>query len=132
MLIKSAVMTCFVFLASFAWLYFSWSSANETNNWTRVTAVVLENEVDETLSGRPRGWATTIAYTVDGVDYVSVIDDYLVGGGNDVYVDPTDPARVVGVKGASLKTVGRPLIVVVGSGLFALVLLLIAFSPKED
>lgn len=132
MLVKTALMTLLVFSVSAVWLYVVWSAGNETNNWTRVTAVVLENEIDETLSGRPRGWATTIGYTFDGIDYVAVIDDYLVGGGNDVYVDPADPTRVVGVKGASLKTMGRPLIVVVGSGLFAVVLMLIALSPKEE
>ena len=61
-----------------------------------------------------------------------IVDEYLVGKTATVYVNPSDPTDVVGKPGARIQNLGRPVILTVGSGLFAVVLLLIAFSPKED
>lgn len=134
MLVKAALGTLAVFLASSIWLYLAWSHGNRTHAWTAVPADVINNDMKESLHSRsqPRGWLTTVAYTVDGQEYVAVIEEYLVGSNQQVFVDPDDPTSVVGKQGPTIQAMGRPIIATVGSGLFAVVLVLIAVSPKED
>jgi hypothetical protein len=73
-----------------------------------------------------------VNYTVDGVVYLAVVDEYLVGSNQEVFVDPNNPASVVGKQGATIQATAYPLIATVGSGLFAVFLILIAVSPKGD
>ncbi len=86
----------------------------------------------ETIRGKPAGWLTEVSYEVDGIPYEAVVEEYLVGNEAPIYVNPEDPADVVGKQGARIRDLAKPLIAAVGSGLFAIVLLLIALSPKED
>lgn len=129
---KYALGTLVVFVASSIWLFLAWSSGNKTNGWNPTQAQVVANDMQETVRGRPAGWLTTITYSVDQQEYEAVVDEYLVGNAVTVFVNPDDPTDVVGKAGARIQDMGRPIIATVGSGLFALVLLLIAFSPKED
>ena len=129
---KYALGTLIVFMASAIWLFLAWSSGNKTTEWTPVNAQIVANDMEETIRGRPAGWLTTITYSVDGNQYEAVVDEYLLGKQATVYVNPVDASQVVGKSGARIQDLGRPIIATVGSGLFAIVLLLIAFSPKED
>ena len=131
MIAKAALGTLVVVLVSSVWLYMAWSNGNRTSSWAAVAAHVENNDIEKNARGRMQGWATTVSYTVDGVEYVAVVEDYLVGT-TEVYVDPNDPTAVVGVRGASLRDYGRPLLLTVGASLFAVVLTLIALSPKDD
>ena len=129
---KYAFVTVVVFLISAIWLFSAWSGGNKTNHWTPVPAQILSNDTQDSIRGRPAGWLTTIAYQFNGLQYETVVDEYLLGESATVYVDPNGPTMVVGKPGARMQDMGRPLIATVASGLFALVLILIAFSPKED
>jgi hypothetical protein len=129
---KYAFGTLLAFVASAIWLFLAWSNGNKTTAWTPVTAQIVSNDMQETVRGRPAGWLTTIKYSVNGNQYEAVVDEYLVGKEATVYVNPSDETEVVGKAGARIQDMGRPIIATVGSGLFAIVLLLIAFSPKED
>ena len=131
-MVKYALGTLVVFIGSSIWLYLAWANGNETNGWDAVPAQVVSNSARKTVRGRPSGWLTTITYEVDEIQYEAVVDEYLVGKTATVYVNPSDPTDVVGKPGARIQNLGRPVILTVGSGLFAVVLLLIAFSPKED
>ena len=129
---KYALGTLAVFIVSAVWLFLAWSSGSKTNDWDPTTAQIVANNVQESLGGRPSGWLTTITYEIDGNQYETVVDEYLIGKEATVFVNPDDPTDVVGKAGARMQNMGRPIIATVGSGLFAIVLLLIAFSPKED
>lgn len=129
---KYALGTLVVFLASSTWLYLAWANGNKTNDWDATTAQIISNDVQETSDGQPAGWLTTIAYVVDGTEYYADVDEYLIGDSATVYVNPDDPAEVVGRAGARIQDMGWPIIATFGSGLFAVVLLLIAFSPKDQ
>lgn len=129
---KYAFGTLAIFIASSIWLCLAWSNGNKTAGWNPTTAQIIGNDMQESIRGRPAGWLTTITYMVDGNQYQTVVDEYLIGEEATVFVDPEDPTNVVGKAGARIQDMGRPMIATVGSGLFALVLLLIAFSPKED
>ncbi|MEZ6094943.1 MAG: DUF3592 domain-containing protein [Pirellulaceae bacterium] len=129
---KYALGTLAVFVASAIWLYLAWASGNQTNSWNPTAAKVISNDTQKTIGGRPAGWLTTITYDVDGQTYKADVDEYLVGNQVTVYVNPNDPTEVVGKAGARIQDMGRPIIATVGSGLFGVVLLLIALSPKED
>ena len=134
LLIKTALGTLTVFFGSAIWLFIAWSNGNRTNQWKKVPAVVIKNDVQESADDRhqPLGWKTTVTYTVAGKDYSAIVDEYLVGGNQVVYVDPNDPTSVVGKPGPTIQAMARPLIATAGSGLFAIVLILIAVSPKEE
>lgn len=129
---KYAFGTLVIFIASSIWLFLAWASGNKTNNWDPVTATIIKNDMQETIRGRPAGWLTTITYDVGEIQYEAVVDEYLIGKEATVYVNPNDPTDVVGKAGARIQDMVRPIIATVASGLFAVVLLLIAFSPKED
>ncbi len=77
------------------------------------------------------GFVSTIEYQYDGVDYKSKLPEYKLGK-IEVFVNPLEPTEVVAERGATMVTLARPIIGTVGSGLFAIVLVLIYFSPKED
>lgn len=127
-----AVGTLVLFFASSCWLYLTWSHANRTTRWKPVSATVVANGVQETMDGQLAGWATTIAYEIDGARYEAVVDEYLIGNQVTVYVNPQDAREVVATVGARMQDLGRPIVVTVGCGLFAIVLVLIALSPRED
>jgi hypothetical protein len=131
MITKAALATLAVVICSSTWLYMAWAHGNRTSSWTAVPAHVENNDVEKNARGRMKAWATTVSYAVDGKEYIAVVEDYLVGT-TEVYVDPNDPTSVVGIPGASLRDYGRPLLLTVGSALFAIVLALIAFSPSEE
>jgi hypothetical protein len=135
-MVKYALGTLLVFLASSTWLFLAWSSGNKTNDWTPTPAKVIRNEMQESINSRgrtrPAGWLTTIEYEVDKVQYEAIVDEYLVGNEATVFVNPENPADVAGKAGARIQDMGRPMVATIGSGLFAIVLLLIAFSPKDD
>ncbi len=131
-MIKYAFGTLVVFIASSIWLFVAWTDGNKTSSWNPTPAQVLKNDARETLRGKPAGWLTTIAYEVNGTPYEAVVDDYLVGNNVTVFVNPENPSDVVGKSGARIQDLGRPIIATVGSGLFAVVLLLVAFSPKDN
>ena len=122
-----------VFLASVAWLIISWRAGNKTKSWDATTAEVLKNDAQTTRHGRqPRGWLTTISYSVDGTEYVAKVDEYLLGKSVTVYVNPHNPSEVVGKAGARIQDMFMPIIATAGSGLFLVVLGLMIFSPKDD
>ena len=136
MVVKAALGTLVIFLGSSIWLYLAWSHGNRTNQWTAVPAVIIKNDVQESNYDRsdtrgPMGWKTTVKYTVDGIEHEAVVDEYLIGSNQEVFVDPNNPASVVGKQGATIQATAYPLVATVASGLFALVLVLIAVSPKE-
>ena len=132
MIIKYFFGALVVFLASGFWLYTAMASGFETNDWTAVTAEIGRSDASGNMRGRTREIHTPVTYEVDGDIYDAIIDDFLIEGKGTVYVDPSDPSRVVGFQGPNLQHYGRPLIVTVTSGLLLVVLGLIAFSPKED
>ena len=132
---KYALGTLAVFLISSVWLFFAWSNGNKTTSWKEIDAQLLGVEVQETIRGRPAGYLSFVSYEVTGVEYEAVVDEHLYGdedGNTKVFIDPDDASQVVGLTGPRMQDMGRPLIATIGSGLFAIVLLLIAFSPKED
>ena len=129
---KYALGTLVVFILSAGWLFLAWSSGNKTNSWDPTTAQIVENGIQETITGQTAGWLTTITYSVDGIEYVADVDEYLIGKDVTVFVNPEDPMDVVGKAGPRMQDMGRPMLATVASGLLAVVLLLIAFSPKED
>ncbi len=129
---KYALGTLAVFIISSVWLFVAWSSGNKTKSWIPAPAQVLKNDVRKTRRGKLAGWLTTVVYEVNGIQYEAVVDEYLVGDDVTVFVNPENPMDVVGKSGARIQDLGRPIIATVGSGLFAIVLLLIAFSPKDD
>ncbi len=131
-MVKYALGTLVVFIASSIWLFIAWSNGNKTNAWTPTVAQVVSNRVQRTFRRRPTGWLTTITYTVDDDQYEAVVDENLLGKEVTVFVNPADPTAVVGKAGARIQDLFRPIIATAGSGLFAIALLLIAFSPKED
>lgn len=132
--------TLCVFALSAVWLMFAWSNGNRTQSWDPTTAKVISNDVqkrrivDNRGIGRNAGtgWLTEISYIVDGVEYEAIVDEYLIGNEVTVFVNPSDPTEVVGKAGVRIQDMFWPLLVMIASGLFAVVLLLIAFSPKED
>ncbi|HMP79471.1 MAG TPA: hypothetical protein PKD54_08475 [Pirellulaceae bacterium] len=131
-LVKCAFGTLAVCLGSAVWLFLAWSAGNRTKTWTPTLADIEFNDVVTTRRGQPAGWRTTITYTVDGQGFKAVVDEYLIGKEATVFVNPDDPRQVVGKTGARIQDMGYPLIITIGSGLFAIALLLIAFSPKDD
>lgn len=132
MFFKTIMLTCVVFAASLAWLFMTRAHCNRTHEWVNIKASVLKNDVHKSSDGNIEGWATTVQYRVDDVQYEAVVDEYLVGNTVDVFVDPKDPTSVVGIQGAPIQKMLPPIIVTVGSGLFGIVLLLVAMSPKDD
>lgn len=132
MIAKTAIGTSVVFLACLGWLGMTWIHGNRTNDWNVVPATVVHNDMYETELGRPDGWATTVRYRVANVDYETVVDEYLIGDDVNIFVDPKDATSVVGKPGARIQSLGAPLIATVGSGLFGLILIMIAIIPKED
>lgn len=131
-MLKYALCTMAIFIASLAWLYTAWSFGNRTKSWTPVTAEILDNDMQETVTGEPAGWITTISYTVDELQYEADVDEYLVGKEATVFVNPEDPKQVVGKSGARIQDMVYPMAASIGSGLFSIVLLMIRLSPKED
>ena len=77
------------------------------------------------------GFVSTIEYQFDGVDFEAKLPEYKLGE-IEVFVNPFEPTEVVAERGATMVTLARPIIGTVGSGLFAIVLVLICFSPKEE
>lgn len=132
MIKKAAIGTVVVFVASLTWLLLAYSNGTRTNSWTPVQAEVLGNSVDRSAAGRTRGMTTAVMYRIDGVEYECVVDEYLVGKSAEIYVNPENSAEAVGKRGATLQTMFRPIVVTGATGLFAVVLVLIALSPKED
>lgn len=132
MLRKAAVATTLVFIASSIWLFLAYSNGARTNDWPPVPADIQGNGVERTANGQTRGLTTVVKYQVDGVEYEAVVDEYLVGKGAEVYVNPSDPSEVVGKRGPTLQMMFRPIVVTGATGLFAIVLALIALSPKDD
>ncbi|MEL7496604.1 MAG: DUF3592 domain-containing protein [Planctomycetota bacterium] len=131
-MLKYAVLTMIVFLGSLIWLIAALSGDNQTHQWAPVEAKVLDSQMLRTVSGRASGIEVLILYNYEGQDYEAVLDDYVVGTTGTVFVNPADPTQVVGEQGPRVQSYGRPLIATLASGLFAIVLCLIAFSPKED
>jgi len=131
-MLKYALCTSVIFVASLLWLYVTWSFGNVTKSWDPVTAQILDNDMRETIDGSPAGWITTISYTIDDTEYETRVDEYLVGKEATVYVNPDDPSDVVGKAGTRIQDMVYPLALSVGSSLFSIVLLMIAFSPQED
>jgi len=123
-------------LVSGAWLYQAYSYGNRTTQWPAVSAMVTDNaaEVSATRPGRRgvKSWATSVTYTVDGVEYNAVLDDYLVGNNATVYVNPENPREAVGETGPRMQDTFYPIVATAFSGCLALVIALIAFSPKDD
>jgi hypothetical protein len=129
---KYAFLTIVAFIASSIWLYFAWAHANRTNGWTPAPAKFVSIEKQRRSHNRAAQLLSRVSYSFDGQKYEAVVDEYLIGNEITVYVNPDDPSEVVGVAGARMQDVGRPLVFTIASGLFAVVLVLIAFSPKED
>ncbi|WP_197443053.1 DUF3592 domain-containing protein [Lignipirellula cremea] len=131
MLKKSAIGTFVVFLLSVAWLFWAWSIGSRSYSWAAVPAEVTKNDALKSISGKAIGWRTTIQYAYEGQGYQAVLTDYLLGE-IEVYVDPKDPTHVTAHRGPTFDMLARPLLLTIGSGLFAIVLGLIAVSPKEE
>lgn len=132
MIAKAAIGTLVVFLICGGWLYLAWSDGNRSNDWVRVDAEVTNISQEKTTRRRGlSGFVSTVVYQFDGADYESKLPEYKVGK-IAIFVNPHDPNEITAEKGATMVTLGRPIIGTVGSGLFAVVLLLIYLSPKED
>lgn len=137
MLAKAAVGTLAVFLFCIAWLYVAWSHGNKSLDWVQVEANVTGVSEEETLlpnamqRRRFGGFVSTIEYKFDGIDFESKLPEYKLGK-IEVFVNPDEPTEVVAERGATMVTLARPIVGTVGSGLFAVVLVLICFSPKEE
>lgn len=129
---KYALGTLFVFILSSIWLIVAISRGNDTHTWTPVEATVVEARAQRSIQRGPKRILTTIEYSFDGIEYKTTLAEILVGSRVTVYVNPEAPTDVVGEQGFQVQVYGRPLIATIGSGLFAVVLLLIAFSPKEE
>ena len=130
-------VTLLLTVLSCSWLYLAYSNGNRTKNWTSVPAVVTENGAvtGSDIRGRRRGvksWLTAIAYSVDGETYDAVIDDYLVGSEAVVFVNPDNPEEVVGKTGPKMEDTFYPLVATAFTVCLSVVILLIAFSPKDD
>jgi len=124
-------------ILSCTWLYLAYSNGNKTKSWTPVPAVVSENgAVAATdIRGRPRGvksWLTAVTYSVDGETYEAVIDDYLAGNEATVFVNPENPQEVVGKTGPKMEDTFYPMVATAFTVCLSVVILLIAFSPKDD
>ncbi len=131
MLRIAAPTTLVVFCGSAIWLIATWLYANRTNDWIPLPAVVVGENIKLGPRQSYRGWDCTVNYSFNGNAYTKVIDQFPFGA-TEVYVDPDDPTSAVGRRGATIQLLFIPLIAVVGSGLFGLVLALIAFSPVDD
>ena len=121
-----------VFIFSLVWLIQAMTGGQATRNWDAVEAEIISNASTKSFSGETTSVETRVIYTVKGVEYEAVLDDFLIKGKGTVYVNPSDPTQVVGEQGPQVQRYGRPLIATLGSGLFLIVLGLIALSPKED
>lgn len=93
---------------------------------------MLDNTAGRTVTGKKRGAISKIRYQVEGEEFEATLNDLVYGPKATVYVNPNDPTQVVAKRGVTTKSVARPMILTVASGLFGVVLCLIAFSPKED
>jgi len=141
-MVKYFFVALLVFVVSAIWLFVAISKGNATKNWDEVPAQIGSSNVDRNLARRGRGRLgrirsstvhTDVKYNIGGIEYEATVDDFIVAGGKTtVFVNPEDPTDVVGHQGPNVQHYGRPLIVTIGSGLFLIVLGLIAFSPKED
>ena len=137
MLAKAAVGTLAVFLFCIGWLYVAWSHGNKSLDWVQVKANITGVSEEETLLPNAMqrrkfgGFVSTIEYQFDGVDFEAKLPEYKLGE-IEVFVNPFEPTEVVAERGATMVTLARPIIGTVGSGLFAIVLVLICFSPKEE
>lgn len=132
-MIKYVIGALVVFLISALWLTLALTIDNATRNWIPVQAEIGESYALRSVTRRRRtSIKTPVRYVVDGVEYAAEVDDFLMEGSGTVYVNPDDPSQVVGYRGPNLQHYGRPLIMTVASGLFLVVLGLIAFSPKDD
>ena len=131
-MIKYFLGALVVFLVCSLWLYSAISKGNATKKWIATPAAIGEGAADRNLRGRRTAIHTPVIYTYDSIEYEGVVDDFLIAGSGTVYVNPDDPTQVVGKTGPNLQHYGRPMIFTIGSGLFLIVLGLIAFSPKDD
>lgn len=130
--VKYFIGALIVFVASAAWLYAAMAQGTATEKWVATPATIGTSYADRNRRGRRNAVHTPVVYVYDGVEYQGAVDDFLLQGSGTVYVNPEDPTMVVGNPGPNLQHYGRPLIVTIASGLFLVVLGLIAFSPKED
>lgn len=131
-MVKYFFVSLVVFLISGIWLFTAISRGNATYRWTPTPATIGIGESDSNLRGRRTAVYTPVTYMVDGVEYHGMVESFLVPGTGTVYVNPSDPTQVAGEQGPNLQHYGRPMVVAIGSGLFLIVLGLIAFSPKEE
>ena len=131
-MLKYCIGALIVFAVSSTWLFFAISYGNATKSWTPTPAQVGTTETSRNLGGRRAGIHAHVTYVVNGITYEGLVDNFLVSGTGTIYVNPNDPTQIVGIRGANIQHFGRPMIATIGSGLFLVVLGLIAFSPKED
>ena len=122
-----------VFVISAVWLFYVLNQDYATYDWTSVPATYGTSTAERSgVRARRKNIHTSVKYLFDGVEYEGWVDDFIVEGSGTVYVNPDDPTEVVGVQGPNLQHYGRPLIFTIVSGLFLIVLGLIAFSPSDD
>ncbi len=132
MMLKYFIGSLVLFLVSAVWFFGAMSEGWKTNSWTAVEAHIGQSEAPRNINGRRTSVKTLVRYKVAGQSFEAYVDDLLVAGRGTVYVNPEDPTQVVGNPGPNLQHYGRPMIITIASGLFVIVLGLIAFSPKEE
>ena len=134
MIFKAFFVGLVVFVACSIWLYVNYSANNETYDWVKTPATISESYSGGKKFGRRRVRSihTPVKYQFEGLPYEGVVDDFLVPGEGFVFVNPDEPNQAVGIQGANLQHLMRPLVGTVGSGLFLIVLILIRFSPSDD
>lgn len=124
-------IVCLVaFLFSLIVLLSIWQYQRRTLTWKAVPIEIVSSEIAmfrERDMGRV--WTATVKYTFDGVEYTKTMPD-LPFNPTMIYVDPHNPTHAVGEQGATVRALFVPIILVVGTGLFGFVLLLMKFSPS--
>ena len=120
-----------LFAACLFWLAIEYSRGQQTYQWQPVRGAVTDvKAIQYPGSTEPYGWETTVVYHVDGVQYKSELDEYLIGDDVVVFVNPQDHTDVVGKAGPAVQNMFYPILATTFSGLLAIVMALIAFSPK--
>ncbi len=128
---KTGLITVAVFAVGCSWLGFAWVRGNRTYDWQEVPATVVEVDLDRPGSRRGTiyGWETTVRYRANGKQYESIVNEFYDKNQVTVYINPDDPTHVVATRGPLIQHMAPPILLTVVSGLFGIVLLLIALSP---
>lgn len=113
------------------WFHLARTNANRSLDWPAVPAQVTSHSDARDYRGRVDRPTTTVVYAFNGKSYSVILDVYQLDE-MEVYVNPEDPSEVRADRGATMVDLGYPLVGLVLSGLFALFLAMVCFSPKDE